>query len=220
MENKVSVIMRCCNRLEYTIQSINKILKTKCDTPMELILVDNASADWTQQRVERVIKNTDYYKDIIYLRLEENVWDRYGMREWLNVATGNYIVQVDNDIEVPYRRLDWMLYVLENTEYKIVMFKRTGVNLFLEPSTREEIGEFLVIGKIQRPVACYMCSRDVFDRVDWSRPWHESKYQLASLVDWMVCKILNMFCQEIEWRDWETYLQHEKYNYNERKQFI
>lgn len=205
--------------MEYTIQAINKIFSHKWKIPFELILVDNASTDGTQQWVQRVKENTDYYMDIIYIRLLENVWDRYGMREWLKHATGEYIVQVDNDIDTPEWWIEDMLYVLENTDYKIVMLKRKWVNLFLEPKTNEETWE-LTIGKIERPVACYMCHRDIFYKVDWSLPWNGSKLHLANIAWGMVCKILNVFCKEIEWWDWTTYIQHEKYERKRLKQFV
>jgi len=97
---KLSIVLRCFNRLEYTIRTIMSIDKncglSKDD--YEIICVDQNSSDGTKEWLAFNFK--EGYYPIKPILLSENVGDGRGMQVGIEVAKGWYIAQHDNDLEL------------------------------------------------------------------------------------------------------------------------
>ena len=199
----ISIITRCYNRLEYTIQVVNRVRELGGD--YEHIIIDNASQDGTQEWFRWMVKNTNWYDKLRYYRFDDNLGDWMGMIKGLEYAKGDYIVQLDNDILVDNNTwLQDMVTVLANTDYKAVMLKRMGVQWVLgvkqsgEPQLKGLI-EGLDIIPVERPVACYMTTRKTFDMfAERVHNKDRSKYEIRNLIG-NTAKILNRPCRECEY---------------------
>ena len=102
---KVSIIVLAFNQLEYTRQCIDSIL-ANTRQPYELILVDNASSDGTP----------DYLRSIGGARVilnSENLGFAAGNNVGLAVASGDYIVLLNNDAVVTEGWLDRLVTPME-----------------------------------------------------------------------------------------------------------
>ncbi len=97
---KLSIIIRCWNRLEYTIRTIVSIDKhSGLDRrDYEIICVDQGSTDGTIEWLKSAMR--EKYYPIVPIFLENNVGDGKGMREGCGIAKGKFIAQHDNDIEI------------------------------------------------------------------------------------------------------------------------
>ena len=214
----ISIITRCRNRLEYTTQVLDAVRNnTKCD--YEHIIVDNDSSDGTQEWFMWMSEHTSWYNGTVrYISMGRNYGDWGGMLAGFDIAKGDYIVQLDNDI-IPCE--DWltaMLTVLQQSTYKVVMLKRANVAWKLKPlSVPKFIGD-LEVARVERAVACYMMSRESFDLCSKYIPESQgakSKYIMAGLTRrWKgltIGKILNRTCYELQ-ADAGNDIQRQKYD--------
>jgi glycosyltransferase involved in cell wall biosynthesis len=150
-------------------------------------------------------KNTTWYPNIRYVRLERNTGDWGGMLVGASIAKGDYIVQLDNDIIPCEGWLTAMLTVLKETSYRVVMLKRDNVAWKLKPLSPPKKVDGLLVTKVERAVACYMMSKEDFDSCAKRIPERlgaKSKYIMAGLTKrWKglsIGKILNKTCIELE----------------------
>ena len=196
---EVSIITRCRNRLEYTIQVVNAV-RTASQIDYEHIIVDNASSDGTYEWFKWMKENTSWFDKLRYVRMEYNEGDWGGMLKGFGHTRGNYIVQLDNDIIPCEGWLRVMKTVLEMTEYKVVMLKRDNVAWKLKPLSEIRHVGLLQVARVERAVACYMMSKDNFMKCYNNIPprlGKKSKYIMAKLLH-PIGKILNRTCIELE----------------------
>ncbi|MGO9481221.1 MAG: glycosyltransferase [Candidatus Kryptoniota bacterium] len=100
-----SIVILTYNQLEYTKLTIDSIRKyTK--VPYEIIVVDNASSDGT-------VRYLKAQKDIRTIFNRENVGFPAGCNQGMELAKGDYIVLVNNDVIVPN---DWLEGLIECAE--------------------------------------------------------------------------------------------------------
>lgn len=206
MEKKeIAIITRCFNRLEYTTRVIAQVRNNTKWNNYRHIIVDNGSTDGTQQWMEWIRQHDStrqWYQNLIYFRNKANLGDWGGMRLGYKLyPEADYYVQLDNDILVPEGWLQNMVYVLENTSYQVVMIRRANVAWKLKPLNkpiRIKEGSLEVV-KVERPVACFMMSRETMEMFYEKIPKGKgSKYEIRKLVKGQIAKIWNLPCQEIE----------------------
>jgi len=137
---KLSIILRCYNRLEYTIKTIVSIDEKSglSKDDFEIICVDQNSTDGTKNWLTFNYK--EKYYPIVPLLLGENVGDGLGMRAGINIAKGEFIAQQDNDIELItpdyYKKLIEVYAYLEGKGYKVCAVSgshRQGMNVDAAP---------------------------------------------------------------------------------------
>jgi len=198
----ISIITRCRNRLEYTAQVVDAV-RRNTTIPYEHIIVDNASTDGTYEWFTWMSKNTSFYGDTIrYCRMDRNTGDWGGMLVGFELAKGDYIVQLDNDIIPCKGWLKDMVSVLVNTSYKGVMLKRKNVvgRWVLKPmSPVKNIGG-LEVARVSKLVACFMIHRGYFDGVSKAIPESKgmvSKPNMAKML-FPLAKIQNRYCHELQ----------------------
>lgn len=196
---EVSIITRCRNRLEYTVQVLDAV-RRRTHIPYEHIIIDNASTDGTKQWFTWMAENTRYYDGTLkYVYMNRNCGDWGGMLTGAKIARGEYIVQLDNDIIPCDGWLNDLKTALLNTPYHVIMLKRANVfgKWILRPLNAPINVNGLEVAKVERAVACYMMSKKDFDSLNISESQGmRSKYLMASKLS--IGKILNRTCYELE----------------------
>lgn len=196
----ISIITRAYNRLEYTIRTIQSVRQnTLPGVEYEHIIINNASKDGTKEWLDW-IKSTDqeYFKRVKAFHMDTNLGDWEGMKKGLDFISpdSKYIVQLDNDIEIERGWLTYMKHVLDNTDYQLVMCKRTGVGAKMKANfVRDYVcgDKTLKVGKISKVVACFMAKRNPFFKIAKGIKGKGNKSVLGQKM--RPCgKIVNVFC--------------------------
>jgi len=105
----VSIIILTFNELNFTKKCVDSIRK-HTRYPYEIIFVDNASTDGTRTYLNRLTKSNDHYQVI---HNEENLGFAAGNNQGIAVATGKYILLMNNDIVVTPGWLDRLVSCAE-----------------------------------------------------------------------------------------------------------
>lgn len=196
----ISVIIRARNRLEYTCQCLNYV-KLNTNTEHEIIIVDNNSSDGTREWLDWMNLNTNWYDNVKVLHMDRNCGDWGGMLVGFRYSTGDYIVQLDNDIQVPEGWLNHLQYALDKTDYEVMMLKRDNVAWKLPVKNLQNLENGLQVGLVERPVACYITTRATFTMFVnhiKENQGGKSKYMIRSLTKQRIGKITNVKCLEME----------------------
>lgn len=131
-----SIITPVYNRLEYTIRCIDAAKRMNPDTDYEHIIVDNGSWDGTTDWVKSIADlDTDWWKQIVYVRLKDNVGDHKAKGTGLDYASGKYICMLDNDIEIASSNfLNRMRSLYDKVkDCGALGAKRRGVRIVIKP---------------------------------------------------------------------------------------
>ena len=213
MGKKVSIITRSFNRLEYLIKCINAVRHHTAWGDYEHIILNNNSTDGTRQWLDWIVNmSSEYFPKLKPVHVDENLGDWNGMKYGAELADNpDYIIQLDNDIEVPNLWLPIMIEVLESTGAGIVMLKRNGVQHVLEPKNLREVKTSsgpVIAGEIHCSVACFVVRAD-----DFFKHYQKVKkaYFLAGAIERGCLKIVDMSCHQIEGWDGTDYRQQKKY---------
>lgn len=120
---KVSIVIGLYNS-EKTIESV---LKEIDDTfqgnekyTYEVILVDDYSPDGVYGLVKKIAKQN---KQIKVLHLSKNSGQTNAVIEGYRYATGDFVVEMDDDFQMPAAGILKMLYALEENDYDVVFAK-------------------------------------------------------------------------------------------------
>lgn len=202
MEEKIAIITRCRNRLEYTLQCIATVRNNTEYNNYRHVIVDNNSSDGTQEWFTWARENiSQWYSHISYIHNPVNSGDWGGMRLGFLNVDADYYVQLDNDITVPPYWLTAMRDVLVNSDYKVVMLKRGNVAWKLKPLSQPKNIAGQTVVTVERAVACYMCSNETMKMLVKKIPESQgmrSKYLMRDFVKRKIGKITNLECQEME----------------------
>lgn len=93
---RLSIIIPCFNKVEYTLKCLTSIAETNLpdDPSFEVIVVDNASSDGTPELLDQL------GGDVKIWRNEENIGFARANNQAALLATGDYLVLLNNDTEV------------------------------------------------------------------------------------------------------------------------
>lgn len=106
---EVSVVIPVFNKWEYTYECLLSIQKTCSDLEYEVIVVDNASTDKTEERIKKI-------ENIKYIRNEKNAGFGGACNQGAKEARGKYIVFLNNDTVVWSGWLENLLLTFERHE--------------------------------------------------------------------------------------------------------
>jgi len=110
---RVSIVMPLFNKAEFTEKCLYAIAEnTGEDTAYDVVLVDNASSDWTQYLL------LAFEGDVAVLRNEENVGFARANNQGAAVAQGEYLLFLNNDT-VPHPRWLQAMVELADSDSKI-----------------------------------------------------------------------------------------------------
>ena len=107
MKDKVSILIPTLNGLKYLKQVMDSVQK-HTRWPFEVIVIDNASEDGTQ---EYLLNQAGYTMDGQYLRNEENMGFAASNNQGAQVAKGNFLCFLNNDTIVTEGWLTAMMNV-------------------------------------------------------------------------------------------------------------
>lgn len=117
---KVSIVIGLYNS-EKTIQDvldeITFVFAKQTEYIYEIILVDDYSPDGVYELVKRIAKEDTRIK---VLHLSKNVGQTNAVMEGYRYATGDFIVEMDDDMQMPAAAILDMLHMLEEENYDVV----------------------------------------------------------------------------------------------------
>jgi len=205
---KVSIITRCYNKLEYTIRCVESVRRYTRYGNYEHIIINNNSDDGTKEWLDWISKNKlEYFKNVVPFNMDKNYGDWGGMLKSLDLVSedSEYIVQMDNDIEI--KDTDWiqkMKLVLNEPIVNIIQLKRIGPRTNVVPSNIQQIeynDDLLSYGlsPAKRPVAFFMLKTQDFKNVkdDLSFDLGSGKSELSKLLGGTY-KFTNVECNLID----------------------
>lgn len=109
----VSIIMPVYNRLEFTKKCIDSIYKNTNHQDYEIILINNASSDSTEDYLQK-LKNDN--TNIKVIQNNKNLGFAKANNQGVEIAGGKYIVFLNNDTESQQGWLTSMLEIIANDE--------------------------------------------------------------------------------------------------------
>ena len=95
----LSIITLCCNRLEYTCQTVNSVISAIGEIDYEYIVVNANGSDGTKEWLDYVCQ-LEYFQRVRPLHLNQNVGIWGGYAEGVKVSKSKCILITDNDIVV------------------------------------------------------------------------------------------------------------------------
>jgi len=208
--NKVSIITRAYNRLDYTIKCINLVKQNTIYSNYEHLIIDNASSDGTAQWLKWIkARPNNWFDKVRPVYQDKNHGDWGGMVEGAKhiADDSEYIVQLDNDIEVPYEWLTGLIDALTVSGQKVTMLKRTGVQQTLIPKNIRVYAPFDG-GDVDICVACFAVKT-----IDFKSVMNKVKRcgEIPKALNSKCFKITSLTCHQMEGWNGETYIQHNKY---------
>lgn len=203
---KISIITRARNRLEYTIRCVDAVVRNTHEKDYEHIIVNQASSDGTHEWLEHIARHSgECFSRVRALHLDRNTGDWGGMLVGLQYARGKYLVQLDNDIEMPDGWDGVLMDVLERSKYgaAVLSLKGCGANPMAvtttETMTRPD-GTVLTIGPRDMVTACYMCRTEEVRRIT-------STYRIANCrhltrcIPGGSCRVMGIYAREMDGGD-------------------
>lgn len=118
--NKVSIVIGLYNSektIQNVIDEITLVFSTQKKYTYEIILVDDYSPDGVYELVKKIAKEDQRIK---VLHLSKNVGQTNAVMEGYRYAQGDYIVEMDDDMQMPAAAILDMLHMLEEGNYDVV----------------------------------------------------------------------------------------------------
>lgn len=199
---KVSIITRARNRLEYTIRCIDAVARNSHGVDYEHIIINQDCTDGTREWLDWISQHGggEYFSRVRAVHLNENRGDWGGMLHGGKLATGEYIVQLDNDAEVPQGWLDALMEVMDRTDYKTSGLRILGSEQNKSPGGNaseivREDGSVLKLEKRPYVTCCWMCRTEDFHSVATTqRNCRDACRAMAG----PSCRIMNLCVTELD----------------------
>lgn len=193
--SKATLIVRAYNRLEYTIETLDSLIKTVDCNKHDILVVNNNSNDGTTEWLYWVQENSIFYKNKFrHYNPGRNLGGWYGFCDGLKhvLKDTDYVVQIDNDTKFYDQNwLEKMIYVKEETGVNMTMLRRikrqSGVafdNLPVsEFRSMKWNDETIELADASRPVCCFLIPKELLHRFHNDNPGmlsERSAYKVAS----------------------------------------
>jgi GT2 family glycosyltransferase len=109
----ISIVISVFNKINFTISALNDLLQL--ETGCEIIVIDNASTDETQQKLSQI-----HRPNFIYIRNKENVFHSKACNVGFLISRGDYVVFLNNDIKVRSDHKSWTDKIITECDNAIV----------------------------------------------------------------------------------------------------
>ena len=165
-QDLLSIIVLNYNRLELTKQTIERLIETTT-VRHNFIFVDNGSQDGTREYLKS-IKHSTNAESVNYVFNPSNYGVAGGRNSGLKIATGDYLMTIDDDILVPEHYDKHLIEVCDNikdigiTGICVEKIKRTSIQSIDGIDVRVKSGN---LGG-----ACLCMPRKTFNKVGYFRP--------------------------------------------------
>jgi glycosyltransferase involved in cell wall biosynthesis/predicted Zn-dependent protease len=133
----VSIIILCCNELEYTRLCLESVLRYT-RKPYELIVVDNASTDGTPAYLEE-LRNRPEPERVLVIRNESNRGFAGGCNQAIAQARGHYSVFLNNDTVVTS---EWLTRLVAWSLHDWPQVGLVGATSNYAPPPQRVVGEY------------------------------------------------------------------------------
>lgn len=127
----VSVILILYNRAELTLNCLYSLLHNNCSN-LEVVIVDNNSTDRTVELLKRI-------SNAKIIRNEENQHFLLAVNQAINLATGKYLLLLNNDAQILGNSIDRAVQILENDSD----IGAVGGKIILPDGTLQEAGSII-----------------------------------------------------------------------------
>lgn len=206
-QSKVSIITRCYNRLEYTVNCINKIYQLSGNVPFEHIVIDQGSTDGTRQWLTSLYKE-DYYDHLKIKLNTENTGDAGGMKDGFELSNINskYIMQFDSDcMPITDSFLEKLVNIMDDDiSIGILMMFREGIHSRIEPidlHNNEKTKQLL--GRISKATCCFIIRRKLLQAINlWNQPedigWGYKISEKVRELGYKIMKTINIKVSHID----------------------
>lgn len=158
MNNKVSIIIPAYNEGQHTVNCLKGVLTT-CDVKFEILLIDDGSTELIYKVLPKL------FPDIKILRNETNLGFIKSVNKGIRAATGNYILLLNNDVDVSKKPL-WLKILLAGMRRrKLDMCAPSGGNLdrkynYIPGESTKETDKFSYL-----PFWCCLIKKNVINEV-------------------------------------------------------
>jgi glycosyltransferase involved in cell wall biosynthesis len=120
MDNKISIIVAAYNEEKTIIEILENIKKTKNNNfEYEIIIINDGSKDNT---IKLLTENPNLYQKLIDLK--ENKGKGFAIKEGLRIATGDYIIFQDADLEYDPADINYICEIYEKFNADLIIGSR------------------------------------------------------------------------------------------------
>ena len=117
---KISILIPLYNEENTVIEILEKVNKQNNETvSLEVIVIDDGSTDGS---AELLSKNVELYNH--FIKLKKNSGKGAAIKEGLKIATGDYILFQDADLEYDPNDYSKIFYVIENFNAEVIIGSR------------------------------------------------------------------------------------------------
>tara|TARA_Y100000992_G_scaffold285233_1_gene236045 strand:- start:1071 stop:1760 length:690 start_codon:yes stop_codon:yes gene_type:complete len=117
---KISILIPLYNEENTVIEILEKVNKQNNETiSLEIIVIDDGSTDGS---AELLSKNVQLYNH--FIKLKKNSGKGAAIKEGLKIATGDYILFQDADLEYDPNDYSKIFYVIENFNAEVIIGSR------------------------------------------------------------------------------------------------
>jgi GT2 family glycosyltransferase len=110
----LSIVICCYNKINFTLKTLNDLFHLPANTH-EVILIDNASIDKTQEEILKIKRD-----NFIYIRNETNLFHSAGCNQGYKVSSGKNVLFLNNDINILSNHNSWTNELIKNCDEYVV----------------------------------------------------------------------------------------------------
>lgn len=116
---KLSIIIPVYNNINFTKSAINDLKRLPNDH--EIIIVDNGSSDNTKEIIAKLQQEmSDSEPELIYISNRSNMGFGYANNQGYKIASGEYVLFLNNDIRVMENHETWSQELISNCKNEII----------------------------------------------------------------------------------------------------
>lgn len=166
---KLSIVIPVFNKWAFTKACIQELVKLPDDH--EIIVIDNASSDETQSEMTEIVRSLQY-KNLHYVRNEENTFHSKACNQGYKLATGENVLFLNNDIKVKSNHDAWTKPLLDGCATGAIVGPTMGVldkDLNFVKEAKEQLSGNSYLGGW-----CIAASKETWKKLDTGNgPWNE-----------------------------------------------